>query len=136
MAPQISRGRVSIVVLLASLVLPLLFPECYSSSVFIASAAAPESDVDLLEFPLNLEYLEAEFFLFGSLGHGLDVVAPNLIEGGPPPIGVRLARLGSLVRNIIFTYAFLALSYCWLLSFFFLVRFYLIYLFILKFAGS
>ena len=64
MAPQISRGRVSIVVLLASLVLPLLFPECYYSSVFIVSAAAPESDVDLLEFPLNLEYLEAEFFLF------------------------------------------------------------------------
>ncbi|KAL2585595.1 hypothetical protein AAZV13_13G006600 [Glycine max] len=89
-----------------SLVLPLLFPECYSSSVFIASAAAPESDVDLLEFPLNLEYLEAEFFLFGSLGHGLDVVAPNLIEGGPPPIGVRLARLGSLVRNIILQFGF------------------------------
>ena len=74
--------------------------------MFIASAAAPESDVDLLEFPLNLEYLEAEFFLFGSLGHGLDVVAPNLIEGGPTPIGVRLARLGSLVRNIILQFGF------------------------------
>ncbi|KAG4990385.1 hypothetical protein JHK87_023842 [Glycine soja] len=106
MAPQISRGRVSIVVLLASLVLPLLFPECYYSSVFIASAAAPESDVDLLEFPLNLEYLEAEFFLFGSLGYGLDVVAPNLTEGGPPPIGARLARLDSLVRDIILQFGF------------------------------
>ncbi|KDO72017.1 hypothetical protein CISIN_1g0378611mg, partial [Citrus sinensis] len=41
-------------------------------------AKLPQSDVDLLEFPLNLEYLEAEFFLFGSLGHGLDKVAPNL----------------------------------------------------------
>ena len=69
--------------------------------MFIASAAAPESDVDLLEFPLNLEYLEAEFFLFGSLGYGLDVVAPNLTEGGPPPIGARLARLENLIRDII-----------------------------------
>ncbi|KAG4946201.1 hypothetical protein JHK82_042252 [Glycine max] len=101
MAPQISRGRVPIVVLLASLVLPLLFQEYSSSSVFIASASASESDVDLLEFPLNLEYLEAEFFLFGSLGHGLDVVAPNLSEGGPPPIGARLARLENLIRDII-----------------------------------
>ncbi|KAH9683943.1 Desiccation-like protein [Citrus sinensis] len=46
-------------------------------------AKLPQSDVDLLEFPLNLEYLEAEFFLFGSLGHGLDKVAPNLTVGGP-----------------------------------------------------
>ncbi|KAE9591620.1 hypothetical protein Lal_00038698 [Lupinus albus] len=62
----------------------------------------PESpDIDLLEFPLNLEYLEAEFFLFGSLGHGLDVVAPGLAHGGHPPIGARLAKLGFLVKDII-----------------------------------
>ncbi|TKY72468.1 Desiccation-related protein PCC13-62 [Spatholobus suberectus] len=103
MSPHISRAtaRASLVVLLASLVLPQLFPECYSSSVFIASATTPESDVDLLEFPLNLEYLEAEFFLFGSLDHGLDVVAPNLTEGGPPPIGAKLAKLDPLVRDVI-----------------------------------
>ncbi|THF98553.1 hypothetical protein TEA_020096 [Camellia sinensis var. sinensis] len=32
------------------------------------NSAIPGSDIDLLEFPLNLEYLEAEFFLWGSLG--------------------------------------------------------------------
>ncbi|XP_061352767.1 ferritin-like catalase Nec2 [Gastrolobium bilobum] len=97
MAPHISRVTASIVVLLASLV---LLQESYFS-VLVASEAIPESDVDLLEFPLNLEYLEAEFFLFGSLGHGLDVVAPHLAEGGPPPIGARLANLDILVKDVI-----------------------------------
>ncbi|KAJ1414326.1 Ferritin-like domain [Sesbania bispinosa] len=97
MVPHISRATASIVVLLAFLV---LHPESHSS-VLIASAATPQSDVDLLEFPLNLEYLEAEFFLFGSLGHGLDVVAPNLAQGGPPPIGAKLAKLDILVRDVI-----------------------------------
>ncbi|RYR12633.1 hypothetical protein Ahy_B04g070079 isoform C [Arachis hypogaea] len=36
------------------------------------------SDADRIEFALNLEYLEAEFFLYGALGYGLDVVAPEL----------------------------------------------------------
>ncbi|TKY53816.1 Desiccation-related protein PCC13-62 [Spatholobus suberectus] len=108
MVPQISKALASIVVLVASLVLSLLFSECCSSSVLIASVATPESelsDVDLLEFPLNLEYLEAEFFLFGSLGHGLDVFAPNLTEGGPPPIGAKLAKLDNFVRDVIFQFA-------------------------------
>ncbi|KAI9122936.1 hypothetical protein K1719_005825 [Acacia pycnantha] len=63
------------------------------------------NDKDLLEFPLNLEFLEAEFFLFGALGRGLDSVAPELVEGGPPPVGARLAKLGFLVRDIIFQFA-------------------------------
>ncbi|KAG4990388.1 hypothetical protein JHK87_023845 [Glycine soja] len=96
MAPHISRA--SVVVLVAFLVLPLLFSD-------MARATIPESDVDLLEFPLNLEYLEAEFFLFGSLGHGLDVVAPNLTEGGPPPIGGKLAKLDNFVKDVIFQFA-------------------------------
>ncbi|KAI9122763.1 hypothetical protein K1719_005652 [Acacia pycnantha] len=64
------------------------------------------NDKDLLEFPLNLEFLEAEFFLFGALGRGLDSVAPELAEGGPPPVGARLAKLGFLVRDIILQFAF------------------------------
>lgn len=65
----------------------------------------PVSDVDLLEFPLNLEYLEAEFFLYGALGRGLDAIAPNLTMGGPPPIGVKKAKLNPLIRDVILQFA-------------------------------
>ncbi|KAA8534400.1 hypothetical protein F0562_031917 [Nyssa sinensis] len=65
----------------------------------------PKSDVDLLEFPLNLEYLEAEFFLHASLGHGLDRFAPNLTMGGPPPVGATKAKLDPLTRDIIIQFA-------------------------------
>lgn len=92
-----------IVVLLTSFFIPFLLSESYSSVLIVSAAPTPNPgpDVDLLEFPLNLEYLEAEFFLFGSLGHGLDVVAPDLAQGGPPPIGARLAKLGILIRDVI-----------------------------------
>ncbi|XP_077228042.1 ferritin-like catalase Nec2 [Tasmannia lanceolata] len=66
----------------------------------------PESDVDLLEFPLNYEYLQAEFFLRASVGHGLDKVAPNLSMGGPPPHGARRANLDPLTRDIITQFAY------------------------------
>lgn len=66
----------------------------------------PQSDIDLMEFPLNLEFLEAEFFLWGSVGCGLDKVAPSLAEGGPPPIGSRKANLDPLIRDIIMQFAY------------------------------
>ncbi|WOL11823.1 hypothetical protein Cni_G20587 [Canna indica] len=59
------------------------------------------SDVDLLQFALNLEHTECEFFLFGALGHGLDAVAPDLAMGGPPPIGAKKANLDNVTRKII-----------------------------------
>ncbi|XP_031104212.1 desiccation-related protein PCC13-62-like [Ipomoea triloba] len=61
----------------------------------------PECDKDLLEFALNLEYLEAEFFLWGAFGYGLDKHAPYLTGGGPAPIGVKEAKLCPLVKDII-----------------------------------
>ncbi|XP_014517933.2 desiccation-related protein PCC13-62 [Vigna radiata var. radiata] len=106
MAPRTSRVRVFFAVLVASLVLPLFFPECSSSSVLIARASDPKSDVDLLEFPLNLEYLEAEFFLFGALGYGLDVFAPELAGGGPPPIGAKAANLDNFFKDVILQFGF------------------------------
>ena len=81
----------------ASLIL-LLIPGYYSAKL-------PQSDVDLLEFPLNLEYLEAEFFLFGSLGHGLDKVAPSLTVGGPAPIGAKKANLDPFIKDVVLQFA-------------------------------
>ncbi|KAL6190812.1 hypothetical protein ACLB2K_037206 [Fragaria x ananassa] len=90
----------------------LLVPHSYSSGDAIWSdeydleaSTVPDSDVDLLEFPLNLEYLEAEFFLYGSLGFGLDRVAPNLTSGGPKPIGARKAMLDPYTRDVIEQFA-------------------------------
>nr|GFA48316.1 desiccation-related protein PCC13-62-like [Tanacetum cinerariifolium] len=61
----------------------------------------PKSDKNLLEFPLNLEYFEAEYFLFGSLGKGLDSIEPDLAAGGPSPIGAKQANLSLVVQDII-----------------------------------
>ncbi|XP_044500683.1 desiccation-related protein PCC13-62-like [Mangifera indica] len=76
-----------------------LVPGSYSTT------SVPESDVDLLEFPLNLEYLEAEFFLNAALGFGLDKVAPNLTMGGPPPTGAQMAKLDPFTKNLILQFA-------------------------------
>ncbi|CAL5378768.1 unnamed protein product [Camellia sinensis] len=65
-----------------------------------------EEDVDLLQFAENLEHLEADFFLWGALGFGLDEVAPQLVMGGPPPIGVQKANLDSLTHSIIYEFGF------------------------------
>ncbi|XP_057837730.1 ferritin-like catalase Nec2 [Cryptomeria japonica] len=64
------------------------------------------TEIDLLEFPLNLEYLEAEFFLFGAFGYGLDQVAPELVSGGPPPTGAVKAHLDPLVQDVIKQFAY------------------------------
>ncbi|KAL3505601.1 hypothetical protein ACH5RR_030983 [Cinchona calisaya] len=84
----------------------LLLPSSSTASHAKGSSAIPQSDVDLLEFPLNLEYLEAEFFLWGSLGRGLDTVAPELTGHGPSPIGAKIANLDHLVRDIVAQFAF------------------------------
>ncbi|KAL4560171.1 hypothetical protein LXL04_032320 [Taraxacum kok-saghyz] len=78
--------------------------------ILFASATAdrefklPKSDEMLLEFSLNLEYLECEFFLNGATGWGLDQIQPNLTGGGPPPIGVRKANLSLFTRDIIYQF--------------------------------
>ncbi|KAF7806789.1 desiccation-related protein PCC13-62-like [Senna tora] len=90
----------------------LLLPKSYSSEILVSAnmninygGDDGDGDVDLLEFPLNLEYLEAEFFLFGSLGRGLDSVDPKLAQGGPPPLGAKLAMLDPLTKDVIFQFA-------------------------------
>ncbi|KAG6524642.1 desiccation-related protein PCC13-62-like [Zingiber officinale] len=63
-------------------------------------------DRDLLQFALNLEHTECDFFLFGALGRGLDSVAPELAMGGPPPIGARKANLDATTKLIIEEFAY------------------------------
>ncbi|RYR12604.1 hypothetical protein Ahy_B04g070067 isoform B [Arachis hypogaea] len=59
----------------------LVFLFYSSNEIFVRSwDTIPKSDADLIEVALNLEYLEAEFFLYGAEGYGLDVVNPNLTE--------------------------------------------------------
>lgn len=59
------------------------------------------TDVELLQFALNLEYLETEWFLNGALGYGLDTIEPRLAGGGPAPLGARTAKLDNFTREII-----------------------------------
>ncbi|MED6134986.1 hypothetical protein PIB30_042084 [Stylosanthes scabra] len=93
-------------IILLIVLFPLITIEARSRRNSSSSSSASHSDVDLLEFPLNLEYLEAEFFLYGALGHGLDVVDPHLVGGGPTPIGGKVAVLGPLVRDVILQFAY------------------------------
>lgn len=91
------------------LLLLLLVPSCFCSDddhVNFIKSVVPQSDADLLEFPLNLEYLEAELFLWASLGRGLDNVAPDLTMGGPPPVGARKAILDPFTNDVILQFAY------------------------------
>ncbi|GAU50581.1 hypothetical protein TSUD_410060 [Trifolium subterraneum] len=52
-----------------------------------------------------LASLIIKFFLFGALGKGLDEFAPELADGGPPPIGAKVAKIkDKVIRDIIFQF--------------------------------
>lgn len=61
----------------------------------------PATDAELIHVAMNVEFLEAEFFLYGALGTGLDSIAPYLALGGPPPTGGKKANLDPIVHRII-----------------------------------
>nr|XP_011459793.1 PREDICTED: desiccation-related protein PCC13-62-like [Fragaria vesca subsp. vesca] len=92
----------------SAFVLPLAFCLVGISQLLLCSGHAPNCDPNLIEardrdrlqFALNLEFLEAEFFLYSALGKGLDYISPNLSLGGPPPIGAQKANLDPLVRRM------------------------------------
>ncbi|XP_028753569.1 desiccation-related protein PCC13-62-like [Neltuma alba] len=84
----------------------LFLPSSPSFNVFAEPAILDFNDNDLLEFPLNLEFLEAEFFLYGALGSGLDAIDPKLAQGGPLPSGAKLAHLDPLTKDIILQFGY------------------------------
>ncbi|OMO81902.1 hypothetical protein COLO4_23383 [Corchorus olitorius] len=59
------------------------------------------SSPDLLQFGLNLLYMQAEFSLCASDGEGIDIIAPDLVNGGPPSIGCTRANLDDRTRAIL-----------------------------------
>ncbi|KAK9983783.1 hypothetical protein SO802_033308 [Lithocarpus litseifolius] len=89
--------------LLFSAFLFILTLELKASQVIAAPDCGPTqaTDVDRIRFAQNLEFLEAEYFLNGALGRGLDSFAPSFAKGGPPPIGAKKANLDPLVAKII-----------------------------------
>merc|ERR1712183_572547 len=89
----------------ATLLILLLLPKSYSSKTIESNSLLPQGDVVLLEFPLNLEYLEAEFFLYGAYGYGLNKIAPNLTKGGPTPIGAKRGKMDNFIRDVIKQFA-------------------------------
>lgn len=103
---SMAKCGMSITAIAVSFLILLHLPSLCTASIREAAHFIPPSDVDLLEFPLNLEYLEAEFFLFSSLGHGLDKVAPELAMGGPSPVGAQKANLSPFIKDIITQFAY------------------------------
>ena len=70
---------------------------CSSS---VAAGNFTSHDKELIQVALNLEYLEAEYFLWAAYGSGLDKLAPNLTGGGPTPLGVQKANLGPYYTDL------------------------------------
>ena len=67
----------------------------------------------LTQVALNLEYLEAEYFLWGSVDYGLDKAAPYLVDGGPAPIGAQKAKLDAYYKDIFYQVGLQEVGHIW-----------------------
>uniref|UniRef100_A0A0D9ZUB8 Desiccation-related protein PCC13-62 n=1 Tax=Oryza glumipatula TaxID=40148 RepID=A0A0D9ZUB8_9ORYZ len=68
-------------------------PRCHASPPRRGAVAVYPSDMAHLQFLLNAKFVEAEWFLHGALGRGIDFIDGALSGGGPPPTGARKATL-------------------------------------------
>ncbi|KAM5549166.1 desiccation-related protein PCC13-62 [Rosa sericea] len=98
MAPSISNFSSVFLVLLAlylGLIHQVMSQIAVNITISPPNYCAPinAADVDRVQFALNLEFCQAEYFLYGALGKGLDSISPGLAQGGPPPIGAQKALL-------------------------------------------
>lgn len=73
----------------------------FSTGTYHPDGPVPAMDSDLLNFALNVEYFECEFFMGALYGVGLDKFAPHLTGGGPPPIGLEIANLDPATGDIV-----------------------------------
>ncbi|KAF8725892.1 hypothetical protein HU200_020459 [Digitaria exilis] len=95
-----ARAHDTAALLLASvLLLPLITatatidPRCRATPPRRGALAVYPSDMEQLQFLLNAKFVEAEWFLHGALGRGVDFLDRNLSAGGPRPSGARKAAL-------------------------------------------
>jgi hypothetical protein len=63
-------------------------PACASASASLPSALGGPTDADIFNFALNLESLEAEYYLRGTSGRGMDAA-----DAGPSPGSVTGGRM-------------------------------------------
>ncbi|TVU17799.1 hypothetical protein EJB05_33856 [Eragrostis curvula] len=68
-------------------------PRCRPAAPRRGALPVYPSDMEQLQFLLNAKYVEAEWFLHGALGRGVDFLDRNLSGGGPRPVGARKADL-------------------------------------------
>ncbi|EEC78533.1 hypothetical protein OsI_18484 [Oryza sativa Indica Group] len=68
-------------------------PRCHASPPRRGAVAVYPSDMAHIQFLLNAKFVEAEWFLHGALGRGIDFIDGALSGGGPPPTGARKATI-------------------------------------------